>query len=638
MAERLMVLPIPRKGMQALRRPAASNAFCELPNQTFRRNLTASYLAPFIVMGILAGILLWRIQKQIAVSDQVERSDQIILGANNAALAFRDLQVALRSYIIEPDKQYLAQLQNAQEILAAAVERLAPLVSNNPSEERHLLRVSDLKGRWVKEAETLIRQRDRDISDIEGVAEAHTTGAAILNSLGDLASTENLLRQLRVARQRSDDQLVTVLVPVLCLLVAAFLGYWGWWQIRSASLEFTGALTAADEARAKAEQANRAKDRFLGTVSHELRNPLNSIMIWSATLQADKTLSEKTARGLTAIEKAVRAQTQLIEDLLDIARIESGRLRLDVKTVDLNEVVRSAVENMRAAADAKSISLQTTIDSQVPFLAGDPGRLQQVIWNLVSNAVKFTPRGGKVQVRVARVDSQIEIVVADTGCGIEAGSLGLVFDRFWQAETTGQTNHGVGLGLSIVKEIATLHGGTVIAESEGLGKGTAFTVRLPLPATSMEPEQLHRRRTLASSTELATARRLDGLSILVVDDDPDAREALRNLLGSLGASVTAEPSADAALAKLVKLRPDIIVSDIVMRLHDGFYLARELRKREQSANKKHPVPLVALTAYGRVEDRVKILAAGFDSHAVKPVEPAELSTLLGTLVASREHD
>jgi signal transduction histidine kinase/ActR/RegA family two-component response regulator len=624
-----------RKGTQGFRRQATATESNELPNHRFRRKLTASFVAPFIAMGILAAVVLWRIQKQIAVTDRIEQSDQVILAANGSALAFRDLQVALRSYIIQPDQRYLKQLHNAQKILAAALERLPSIVSGNPAEDRYLIRVSELRGRWIKEAESLIWQRDRSMTDVQGVADARSTAAAVFNSLQALASTENRLRMLRIARQRSDDQLVVALVPSLCLLIAAFLGYWGWRQIRSASTEFAGALAAADEARTRAEQANRAKDRFLGTVSHELRNPLNSIMIWSATLQADQTLSEKTGRGLTAIEKAVRAQAQLIEDLLDIARIESGRLRLDVKTVDLGDVVQAGVENMRAAADAKSISLQTMVDSRVPFIAGDPGRLQQVIWNLVSNAVKFTPKGGKVQIRVARVDSHVEIVVADTGLGIDAASLGSVFDRFWQAETTGQTNQGVGLGLSIVKEIVTLHGGTVIAESEGLGKGSAFTVKLPLPATAMMSEKLRRGPTLASSAKLATARRLDGLSILVVDDDPDAREALNNLLGSLGAKVTAEPSACAALARLDKLRPDVIVSDIGMPLYDGFYFATELRKREQSASGRDRVPLVALTAYGRVEDRVKILAAGFDSHAVKPVEPAELSTLLGALIASR---
>ena len=621
--------------MQRFRRQATAKTFHESPNQTFRRNLTASYLAPFIAMGILAGVVLWRIQKQIAVTDRLEQSDQVILGANSAELAFRGLQTALRSYIIAPDERYLSELHNAQKILAAALEKLAPLISDNPSEEHRLIRVSDLKGRWIKEAETLIRQRDRGTTDIQGVVEARTTATAVFNSLEELASTENRLRGLRVARQRSEDQLVVALVPFLCLLIASFLGYWGWRQIRSASTEFADTLVAADEARARAEQASRAKDRFLGTVSHELRNPLNSIMIWSATLQADQTLSEKTVRGLTAIERAVRAQAQLIEDLLDIARIESGRLRLDVQTIDLNEVVAAGVENMRAAADAKSIALQTLIEPRVPFIAGDPARLQQVIWNLVSNAVKFTPKGGKVQIRVARVDSHVEIVVADTGLGMEADSLGSVFERFWQAEMTGRSNQGVGLGLSIVKEIVTLHGGTVMAESEGLGKGSAFTVRLPLRVAAMTSQELRRHPTVAWSTRVTAPPRLDGLSILVVDDDVDARESLRNLLGSLGASVCAEPSARAALAKLDKLRPDVIVSDIGMPLHDGFYLARELRKREQGARKSDRVPLVALTAYGRLEDRVKILAAGFDRHAVKPVEPAELSTLLATLVASR---
>ena len=619
--------------MQRFRLRAARNS-PELPNKTFRRNLTASYLAPFIAMGILAGILLWRIQKQIAVSDRVEWSEQIILVSNNAALAFRDLQITFRSYISDPDGQYLAQWQDAQKTLAAAVKKLAPLVSDNPEEEQHLIRVSELKGRWITETGALIRQRDRGTFDIRRVAEARTTATAIFNSLQELASTESLLRELRVTQQRSDDQLVIALVPFLCLLVAAFLGYWGWWQIRYASLEFDNALTAADEARAKAEQANRAKDRFLGTVSHELRNPLNSIMIWSATLHADQMLSEKMVRGLNAIDRAVRAQAQLIEDLLDIARIESGRLRLDVQTVDLSEVVKAAVENMRAAAEAKSILLQIIIDPRAPTVAGDPARLQQVIWNLVSNAVKFTPRGGKVQVRVARVDSHLEIVVADTGVGMEAKSLTAVFERFWQAETTGQINQGVGLGLSIVKEIVSLHGGAIVAKSDGLAKGSSFTVKLPLPAAATKSPQSGRHPTIARSPKVIAAPRLDGLSILVVDDDPDAREALKTLLSSLGAAVTAEPSAREALARFDELQPDVIVSDIGMPLHDGFYFARELRRREQSAMKSKRVPLLALTAYGRPEDRVQILAAGFDSHAVKPVEPAELSMLLGTLVAS----
>jgi CheY-like chemotaxis protein/two-component sensor histidine kinase len=323
----------------------------------------------------------------------------------------------------------------------------------------------------------------------------------------------------------------------------------------------------------------------------------------------------------------------LIEDLLDVSRIETGRLRLDVQAVDLAEVVRAGVESMRMAAEAKSITLQEIIDPRVDFVAGDPARLQQVVWNLVSNAVKFTPNGGKIQVRVERINSHVEIVVADTGKGIEPSSLPLVFDRFWQADGTGRSSQGAGLGLSIVKEIVGLHGGTVAAHSEGLGKGATFTVRLPLPIGKTPSLELRRHPTVSPAARTASAPRLDGFLILVVDDDADACGALKGLLGSLGASVTEANSAQDAIRLFDELRPDAVVSDIGMPVHDGYFLARELRKRENSGGNKQRLPLVALTAYGRVEDKVQILAAGFDSHTIKPVDAAELSAILRSLIA-----
>ena len=310
-------------------------------------------------------------------------------------------------------------------------------------------------------------------------------------------------------------------------------------------------------------------------------------------------------------------------------------MRLDVQAVDLAEVVRAGVESIRVAAEAKSITLQEIIDPCVDSIAGDPGRLQQVVWNLVSNAVKFTPKGGKIQVRVERIDSHVEIIVADTGQGIDPAVLGSVFDRFWQADDSGQSKHGVGLGLSIVKEIASLHGGSVAAHSEGPGKGSTFTVRLPLPVSPVPSSMPRHHPTVAWVANAANAPRLDGLSILVVDDDPGACDALNSILSSLGASVAAATSAQAALAMLEALHPDAIISDIGMPVQDGYFLARELRKREKQTGKDGRMPLVALTAYGRVEDKVQILMAGFDTHALKPVDPVELSTVLETLITAR---
>jgi CheY-like chemotaxis protein len=327
-------------------------------------------------------------------------------------------------------------------------------------------------------------------------------------------------------------------------------------------------------------------------------------------------------------------QAQLVDDLLDVSRIESGRMRLDVQDVELGEVVRAAIEGVRAAVEAKSLDMQEMIDPRVGPVAGDPGRLQQVVWNLLSNAVKFTPKSGRIQVRVERINSHVEVIVADSGQGIDPGSLDSVFDRFWQARDPGQSRQGVGLGLAIVKEIVTLHGGTVSAHSEGPGKGSTFTIRFPLPVATTAAGEARRHPTVPSKAVITGSTRLDNFLILVVDDDPAACDALTNLLSSLGAKVTAVRSAQAALSSLDRSVPDAVISDIGMPTQDGYFLARELRKREQAKGDGR-IPLVALTAYGRVEDRVKVFEAGFDNHVVKPVDPAELSAILGTLIGSR---
>jgi signal transduction histidine kinase/ActR/RegA family two-component response regulator len=518
------------------------------------------------------------------------------------------------------------------------------LIAENSDQGQRLLEINDLKGTWIKAIESLIRRTDRGQNTREAVAEAHAQAQTVFNSLEKFIAEEHQLRAQRAAHQATEYNVSFVLLPLLTLLVIVYLGYWGWRQIQLAAVQFDEALDIAERARdeaekasVRAEKANRAKDNFIGTVSHELRNPLNSIILWSNALLRNLALGENTRRGLTAIERAARAQAQLIDDLLDISRIESGRMRLDVQLVDLAEVVKARVEGMRAAAEAKFILLQEFIDPRIDCVIGDPGRLQQVVWNLICNAVKFTPNGGKIQVRVERINSHVEISITDTGQGIEPAALRLVFDRFWQADDAAQTKHGVGLGLSIVKEIVSLHGGTVVAQSEGAGKGSTFTVRLPLPLRTVPSVETHHRPTVARIANAASAQRLDGLSILVVDDDRDACDTLKILLGSLGASVATATSAQAALATLKTLHPDAIISDIEMPAQDGYFLARELRKWEQQTRRDGRVSLVALTAYGRAEDTVQILTAGFDSYAIKPVDQVELSTILGTLIASRRN-
>jgi len=614
-----------------------------VPYRAFRRKLTATYFVPFILaLAVLTVILLWRVQNQASITGWVEHSDKVMLRDKDAEIDLRNMQVAYRGYLFSPEERYLTNLGDARNRFAQDLGEIGALVADNPEQEQSLLKITQLKESWIDAVERLVNQREHGQIAPDALVQIQAEAQRVFDALEDFLAAEQQLRAQRAAHQHAQYQLLFLLVPILSVLVILVLSYWGWRQIQLATEQFHAALDSVESARAeaerasaRAEKANRAKDNFLGTVSHELRNPLNSILLWSTSLIRDQTLNETTRRGLAAIERAVRIQSQLIEDLLDISRIESGRLRLDVQNVDLAEVVKAGAESMRAASEAKSITLQEIIDPRVDTIAGDPGRLQQVVWNLVSNAVKFTPKGGRIQVRLERINSHVEIIVADTGKGIEAASLESVFERFWQGDDAAQRRHGVGLGLSIVKELVSLHGGTVVAHSDGPGKGSTFSVRLPLPASTAPSWEARRHPTVAQIGNAASAPRLDGLSILVVDDDPDTCEALKSLLGALGASVTTATSARIALAMFDTMKPDAVVSDIGMPIEDGYFLARELRNRERTGGKDGGTPLVALTAYGRVEDKVQILTAGFDSHAIKPVDPVELSAILRTCISSR---
>jgi signal transduction histidine kinase/ActR/RegA family two-component response regulator len=585
-------------------------------------------------MVLLVGVVLWRIQEQISLTALVEHSYSVMLAARDAELEMRRVQLAARAYLFSPDKRFLAEKDSAQRDFNTKLAKIAVLVAEDPDQEQRLLEISSLKGTWFRTIDNLLESRDAGHLSQALFEQVRSQSQALSGALRDFADAEQRLRAHRDSKQRRADYILLFTVPLLSAAIIIFLCYWGLREVNRAAEDFRRALADTEHAKASAEEASRAKDRFLANISHELRNPLNSILLWSSTLLAQENLNDHARRGLQAIERGVRAQTQLVEDLLDISRIESGRLRLDVQSVNLADIVKTAVESMRAAAQVKSISLQELIDPKADHVAGDPGRLQQVVWNLLSNAVKFTPVGGRIQVRLERINSHVEITVADTGQGIEPGLLPYVFDRFWQADDSSGRQHGMGLGLSIVREIVKMHGGSVMAHSDGPGQGSTFTVRLPLPVGNAAFMEVRSHPTVAPVSDTARAARLDGASILVVDDDPDACEALRGILTSLGARVTAAASAQDALAIAEKSPPDAVVSDIGMPVHDGLYLARELRKREKNGMESR-IPLVALTAYGRVEDKVQILTAGFDSHAIKPVDPVELSTVLRTLIHAR---
>jgi hypothetical protein len=383
-------------------------------------------------------------------------------------------------------------------------------------------------------------------------------------------------------------------------------------------------------ARKEAEIANRIKDEFLGVLSHELRTPLNPILGWSKLLRSRQFDEQTTNRALETIERNAKLQTQLIEDLLDVSRILQGKLNLNICPVSLVMVVEAALETVRLAAEAKSIQIQTIFDPALGQVMGDPNRLQQVVWNLVANAVKFTPTGGRVEIRLVEVGKQAQIIVSDTGKGISLDFLPHVFDYFRQADsTTTRTFGGLGLGLAIVRQIVEMHGGNVQAASPGEGLGASFTVKLPLLVRS-EQVRDKENETLAFTPEPPP---LSDTQVLVVDDEPDIRDLVTFILQDYGVEVTAVASAQEALEALSESVPDVLISDIGMPETDGYMLMQEVRQR--SPKEGGQVPAIALTAYAGELNQQQALASGFQMHIPKPVDPDELVKAIADLIASK---
>ena len=410
---------------------------------------------------------------------------------------------------------------------------------------------------------------------------------------------------------------------------------------RQSAVQATELASNLDSTRAElrraltvAETATRARDDFLATVSHELRTPLTSMIGWIQLLQ-DESDPELLMQGLDTIGRNARAQGRLIEDILDFSRINAGKLRLDVRPIELIDVIRAAIEVVRPAASAKGIAIDSVLDPNAGIVSGDPDRLQQVVWNLLSNAAKFTPRGGRIQIRLQRVQSQAVLSVSDSGQGISPEFLPRVFDRFSQADPTSTRSHsGLGLGLGIVKHLVELHGGTVEASSTGPGTGSTFSVRLPVTVAQQE-ELVTPRYIPEAPAVLAPAREqlgsLSGISILVVEDNEDARILLSAILQRCGATVAAAESVPEAMKLLDANLPDIIVSDIQMPGEDGYSFIRKLRLLPPPASR---IPAIALTGHTGSADRVRSLEAGFQTHMGKPVEPAELMAALKSLLAT----
>lgn len=387
--------------------------------------------------------------------------------------------------------------------------------------------------------------------------------------------------------------------------------------------------------RAEAEAANRLKDDFLANVSHELRTPLNAMLGWTSLLRSDNLDAAATAHALEVIERNARSQAQIIEDLLDVSRIITGKLTLDVRKFEVSSLADSVIESVQPAAQAKEITIERNYSTDVNSITGDPTRLQQVLWNLLSNSIKFTGRGGKVSISINSRAADLIISVSDTGKGIAREFLPFVFDRFRQADgTTTRSFGGLGLGLSIVQHLVELHGGTVRADSDGEGKGATFTITLPLVAAPKHIVQAAANGSVRKNTSVSKpAGSLDGLAVLVVDDEVDSLEVLKLFLEKSGATVTAVNSVAEALENLQATAPDVIVSDIGMPGMDGYQFIENVR--QMAPEKGGHTPAVALTAYARGEDVKKALRSGYQTHLAKPVELEKLVNTIASVAARR---
>jgi PAS domain S-box-containing protein len=513
----------------------------------------------------------------------VESADDAIIG--------KDLDGTVTSWNAAAEKLYG---YTAQEMMGKPIALLIP-AEYADQEPKILERIR--RGERIQHYETQRVRKDGTIIDVS------LTVSPIRDSLGRIIGASKISRDI-TAKKRAEA------------------------REREILRETQQAKTQAEQARQQAERASRAKDEFLATVSHELRTPMTAMMGWSRMLLTGQLSPERQRKAFETIDRNARSQAQLIEDLLDISRIIAGQLRIEFKNVDMPSVVSAAVEALRPTAEAKKIAVDFAVTSGAGPIVGDAERLQQVVWNLLSNAIKFTPRGGRIQVDLRRVESQVELRVTDNGMGIDPEYLPHVFERFSQADSSITRNSGgLGMGLAIVKSLIELHGGVVLAESAGEGKGSVFTVKLPVSAIR---EDAIRPRALPKPTlqaELRLRDELVGLKILIVDDEPDTCELLRFVFNECGAIVETAHNTKTALELFDDWHPDILISDIGMPEVDGYQFIRTIRE-----DRGCRIPAVALTAMARVEDRMRALTAGYQMHVAKPVEPIELITIVTSIV------
>jgi PAS domain S-box-containing protein len=558
---------------------------------------------PFFIEDKLAGrVWYYRDVTERHAADMASRRLAAIVASSDDGIIGKDLNSIITSWNFGAEQIFG---YTAEEMIGCSIMRLIP--RDRQMEEADIL-TRIRAGKRVDHFETIRVRKDGQHINVSA------TISPIKDSTGRVVGASKVVRDI-TERKQHEASLRDALA-----------------EAGAANLERLELLKREQQARSSAEQANRIKDEFLATLSHELRTPLNAVLGWVNILRMEKPAGAELEEGLAVIERNARAQAQIIEDLLDMSRIISGKVRLEAQHVEPASIMAAAVETVRATADAKGVQLTADTDSFAASISGDPHRLQQVFWNLLSNAIKFTSKGGSVQVRLQRIHSHVEVSITDTGEGIGPEFLPHVFDRFQQADPSTTRRHGgLGLGLAIVKQLVELHGGSVSAHSAGKGLGACFTVSLPLvagPIGHAIGSDLPVQRPAPEAIDLP-AISLAGIHVLIVDDELDAREFLKRLLRLAGAKVSAAGSAAEALESIAAQRPDVLVCDIAMPVEDGYSLIGKVRNREPREGGK--LPAVALTAYARTDDRTRAIRAGFHNHLAKPVEPAELLAVVQSL-------
>jgi PAS domain S-box-containing protein len=524
-----------------------------------------------------------------------------LVASSDDAIIGKDLNLIVTSWNFGAERIFG---YTAEEMIGTSIMRLIP--PDRLEEEREIL--SRIRhGRRLDHFETVRLAKDGRRLNLS------MTISPIMDASGHVIGASKVARDIS-ERKKAEDALKKAME-----------------EAEVANRERLQLLDSEREARSQAERASRMKDEFLATLSHELRTPLNAVLGWANILRHGNLQGEELKQGLDIIERNARVQAQIIEDLLDMSRIISGKVRLDVQWIELSSVLNESIETLRSTAQAKDVYLQARLDPFARPISGDPNRLQQVFWNLLNNAIKFTPKGGKVEVLLKHASTEVQVSVIDTGEGIAPEFLPYIFDRFQQGDASTTRRHGgLGLGLAIVKQLVELHGGSVRVQSDGLGKGATFNVRLPLTAVYSEPEiEGHLPKATLRENPPMPEVSLADIEVLVVDDEIDARDLVKKLLEMAGATVSTAGSASEAIEHILAGRPDVLVCDIGMQEEDGYSLIRRLRATEKK--EEGVLPAVALSAYARSEDRTKAIRSGFQIHLAKPVEPAELLAVISSL-------